>query len=161
LDAAFERVLDGRPSAVLIGGEAGVGKSRLGSEFTARARGAGAARGLCGDWLGPSAGGVPVAPFPGVLRGLGSVLGAARVAALLPGRSARELARLLPELGEPGTDADPDEARARMFEQALTLFEQLAESGSLVLVIEDMHWSDRSTRDLLAFLIGNQQILAD
>src|SRR5262249_58709307 len=35
------------------------------------------------------------------------------------------------------------------------------ESGSLVLVIEDMHSSDRSTRDLLAFLIGNQQILAD
>jgi DNA-binding NarL/FixJ family response regulator len=161
LDAAFERVRDGRPSAVLIGGEAGVGKSRLVSEFTARARAAGAARVLCGYCLELSAEGLPFAPFTGMLRELVHDLGADGVAALLPGRSARELARLLPELGEPGTYADPDEARARMFEQALTLFEQLAESGPLVLVIEDMHWSDRSTRDLLAFLIGNQQILAD
>jgi predicted ATPase len=40
LDAAFARVRDGRPSAVLIGGEAGVGKSRLVSEFAAGARAA-------------------------------------------------------------------------------------------------------------------------
>src|SRR5262249_51175933 len=83
----------------------------------------------------------------GVLRELVHDLGADGVAALLPGRSTRELARLLPELGEPGTHTDPDEARARMFEQALALFEQLAESGPLVLVIEDTHWSDQSTRD--------------
>ena len=48
-----------------------------------------------------------------------------------------------------------------MFEQALALFERLAGSGPFVLVIEDTHWSDRSTRDLLAFLVGNQQVLAD
>jgi hypothetical protein len=56
---------------------------------------------------------------------------------VLPGRSARELARLLPELGEPDTGVDPDEARARMFAQVLALFEHLAESGPLVLVVED------------------------
>jgi hypothetical protein len=160
LDAAFARVRDGRPSAVLIGGEAGVGKSRLVSEFAGRARAAGAARVLYGYCLELSAEGLPFAPFTGMLRELARELGADGVAALLPGGSARELARLLPELGEPGAHKDPDEARARMFEQALTLFEQLAESG-LVLVIEDMHWSDRSTRDLVAFLVGNQQILAD
>src|SRR6516165_2609979 len=159
LDAAFERVRGGRPSAVLIGGEAGVGKSRLVSEFAGRARAAGAARVLCGYCLELSADGLPFAPFTGVLRELVHHLGADGVAALLPGQGARELARLLPELGEPGTPADPDEARARMFEQALALFEHLAEGEPLVLVVEDMHWSDRSTRDLLAFLVGNQQVL--
>jgi DNA-binding CsgD family transcriptional regulator len=161
LDAAFARARGGRPSAVLIGGEAGVGKSRLVSEFAGRARAAGAARVLRGQCLELSAEGLPFAPFTGVLRELVRDLGADGVAALLPGRSARELARLLPELGEPDTRADPDEARARMFEQALALFEHLAESGPLILVVEDTHWSDRSTRDLLAFLIGNQYVLAD
>jgi len=161
LDAAFERVRGGRPSAVLIGGEAGVGKSRLVSEFAERARAAGAARVLRGHCLELSAGGLPFAPFTGVLRELVHDLGTDGVAALLPGRSTRELARLLPELGEPDTHADPDEARARMFEQVLALFEHLAEGGPLILVVEDTHWSDRSTRDLLAFLIGNQHVLAD
>jgi predicted ATPase len=161
LDAAVERVRGGRPSAVLIGGEAGVGKSRLVSEFAERARAAGAARVLRGHCLELSAEGLPFAPFTGVLRALVRDLGAAGVAALLPGRSARELGRLLPELGKPDAHADPDEARARMFEQVLALFEHLTGSGPLILVIEDMHWSDRSSRDLLAFLIGNQHVLAD
>ena len=56
-------------------------------------------------------------------------------------------------------EADPAVARARLFEQMLTLLERLAEAGPVVLVIEDAHWADRSTRDLLAFLIGNQQVL--
>jgi DNA-binding CsgD family transcriptional regulator/tetratricopeptide (TPR) repeat protein len=160
LDTAFERVRAGRPSAVLIGGEAGVGKSRLVSEFAGRARAAGADRVLRGHCLELSAEGLPFAPFTGVLRELVRDLGADGVAALLPGRNARELARLLPELGEPDAHADPGEARARMFEQVLALFEYLGESGPLILVVEDAHWSDRSTRDLLAFLIGNQHVLA-
>ena len=55
--------------------------------------------------------------------------------------------------------AGPDEggeARARLFEQMLLVLERLAEAGPVVLVIEDMHWADRSSRDLLAFLIRNQ-----
>ena len=60
------------------------------------------------------------------------------------------------------TPAGPDEAgeaRARLFEQMLLLLERLAEAGPVVLVIEDMHWADQSTRDLLAFLIRNQPSL--
>ena len=41
----------------------------------------------------------------------------------------------------------------------LTLLERLAEAGPVVMVIEDAHWADRSTRDLMAFLIRNQQAL--
>jgi predicted ATPase len=156
LDAAWERAGQGQPATVLIGGEAGIGKSRLAEEFGARARAAGAVRVLSGYCLDLSADGLPFAPFTGVLRELVRDLGADGLAALLPGQGARELARLLPELGEPGTGGDPGEARARMFEQVLALFERLAEAGPVVLVIEDAHWSDRSTRDLLAFLVANQ-----
>ena len=159
LDAALERVRGGQPSAVLIGGEAGVGKSRLAGEFGSRARAAGAARVLCGYCLDLSAEGLPFAPFTGVLRELVRELGADGLAALLPDQGARDLARLLPELGEPSGGGDPGEARARMFEQVLVLLEHLAGAGPVVLVIEDAHWSDRSTRDLLAFLVGNQQVL--
>ncbi len=159
LDAAFARVRLGEPSAVLIGGEAGVGKSRLAGESAARARAAGAARVLIGYCLELSAEGLPFAPFTGVLRELVRDLGADGVAALLPGGGVPDLAGLLPELGEPAVRADPGETRARMFEQALALLEHLAETGPVVLVIEDAHWSDRSTRDLLTFLVGNQQVL--
>ena len=159
LDAAFDRVRQGQPSAVLIGGEAGVGKSRLLTEFAARARAVGVTRVLYGYCLELSAEGLPFAPFTGVLRELVHGLGTDGVAALLPGRGARELARLVPELGEPDLHGDPGEARARMFEQVLALFGRLAEGGPVVLVIEDAHWSDRSTRDLLSFLVGNQRVL--
>ncbi len=155
----WDRFGKGRPSAVLVGGEAGVGKSRLAGEFGARAQAAGAARVLSGYCLDLSADGLPFAPFTGVLRELTRDLGADGLAALLPGQGARDLARLVPELGEPGTQGDPGEARARMFEQVLVLLERLADAGPVVLVIEDAHWSDRSTRDLLAFLIGNQHVL--
>src|SRR5215467_5056734 len=95
LDAALGRVRDGRPSAVLVGGEAGVGKSRLVGEFGARARAVGAVRVLSGYCLDLSAEGLPFAPFTGVLRELVRELGADGVAALLPGQGAGDLARLL------------------------------------------------------------------
>jgi predicted ATPase len=137
-----------------------VGKSRLAAEFGARAGAGGAARVLAGYCLDLSAEGLPFAPFTGVLRELVRELGADGLTALLPGHGARELARLVPELGEPGLQGDPGESRARMFGQVLALLGHLAEAGPVVLVIEDAHWSDRSTRDLLSFLIGNQHVLA-
>jgi DNA-binding CsgD family transcriptional regulator len=159
LEAALAQAGRGGSPAVMIGGEAGVGKSRLVREFAERARGAGA-RVLTGGCLELGADSVPFAPFIAVLRGLVRDLGAAGVAGLLPGGSAGELARLLPELGEPAGTDDPGQARARLFEQVLILLERLAEAGRVVLVLEDMHWADRSSRDLLAFLIGNQQSAA-
>ena len=78
----------------MIGGEAGVGKSRLVSEFAERSRGAGV-RALMGGCLELGADGLPFAPFTSALRELVRDLGAAGVAELLPGGAARELARLL------------------------------------------------------------------
>jgi ATP/maltotriose-dependent transcriptional regulator MalT len=155
LDSALDQTRRGSPSAIMVGGEAGVGKSRLVSGFADRSRGAGA-RVLMGGCLELGADGLAFAPFIAVLRELVRDLGAAGVAELLPGGAARELARLLPEFGEPARPEDAGEARARLFEQMLILVGRLAEAGPLVLVIEDMHWADRSTRDLLAFLIRSQ-----
>ncbi|HEY9245023.1 MAG TPA: AAA family ATPase, partial [Streptosporangiaceae bacterium] len=158
LDAALARAREGSSSALLIGGEAGIGKTRLITEFAAAASGAGA-RVLTGGCLDLGADGLPFAPFAAMLRELVRDMGAAGVAALLPGQATREFARLLPEFGEAAAEPDPGVARARLFEQMLTLLERLAETSPVVLIIEDAHWADRSTRDLAAFLIGSQQVL--
>ena len=159
LDAAFASVRQGGPSAVLLGGEAGVGKSRLVSEFGRTAAAAGA-RVLTGGCLELGTDGLPFAPFTAVLRDLVHEMGADAVASMLPGRTTRGLARLLPELGEPDTSGDPAEARARLFEEVLRALEHLTRHSPVVLVIEDAHWADRSSRDLLTFLIGNQRALS-
>jgi DNA-binding CsgD family transcriptional regulator len=163
LDAAFDSVRQGGPTAVLLGGEAGVGKSRLVSEFGRAATAAGA-RVLTGGCLELGTDGLPFAPFTAVLRDLVHELGADAVASMLPGRTTRGLARLLPELGEPDTSSDifldPGEARARLFEEVLSALDHLARHSPVVLVIEDAHWADRSSRDLLTFLIGNQRAIS-
>jgi predicted ATPase len=156
LAEAFAVAGRGGYPAVLIGGEAGAGKSRLLAEFTAATAGA---RVLAGGCLQLGADGLPFAPFTAMLRDLVRELGADTVIAMVPGRGARELARLLPELGEPEAGRDPGEARARLFEELLTLLEHLAEPGPVVLIVEDAHWADESTRNLLAFLIGQQRAL--
>ncbi len=167
LEAAFAAVRRGEPATVLLGGEAGVGKSRLAAEFTGRVRAQGG-RVLIGGCLELGADGLPFAPFTAVIRDLVRQDGAAAVIGLLGGR-AGEIGRLLPDLAraepEPaqtaGSAADtyPGEGRGRLFEQMLTLFEQLSAGGPVVLVVEDLHWADHSTTDLLSFLVSNQRVL--
>jgi DNA-binding CsgD family transcriptional regulator/tetratricopeptide (TPR) repeat protein len=158
LHAALAQAGSGEPRTVLVGGEAGVGKSRLVNEFAREAERK-AARVLAGGCLELSTDGLPFAPFTSVLRQLVRDLGADGVAGLLPSGTARELARLLPEFGAPDSSGDMGAARARLFEQMLILLEQLADRGPLVLIVEDAHWADRSTRDLLQFLIRNQRTI--
>jgi DNA-binding CsgD family transcriptional regulator/tetratricopeptide (TPR) repeat protein len=182
LETALETVRQGEPAAVLIGGEAGMGKTRLIGEFTTAVRGAGV-RVLTGACLELGADGLPFSPFTAMLRDLVREAGPDEVAGLLSGsgRAARELARLLPELTAERSPAAPGgaataavdgggtysagmtagEARAHLFEGFLTLLERLAAQRPLVLIIEDAHWADRSSRDLLAFLIGYQRAVGN
>ena len=102
-----------------------------------------------------SGAGLPYAPFAAALRELVRERGAAEVAALLPGQGAAELAALLPEFGALPSGADPETARARLFELLRALLEALAEQQPVVLVVEDVHWADRPTCDLLSFLVRN------
>jgi len=159
LEAAFATARQGGPSAVLLGGEAGVGKSRLVGEFAHAASAAGA-RVLTGGCLELGTDGLPFAPFTAILRDLVHEMGADAVASMLPGRTTRGLARLLPELGEPDTRGDAGEARARLFEEVLSVLEHLTRLSPVVLLIEDAHWADRSSRDLLTFLIANQRAVS-
>jgi DNA-binding CsgD family transcriptional regulator len=162
LSAAFQRAGGAGPAVVLIGGEAGVGKSRLVREFAAMARASGA-RVLEGGGQELGAEGLPLAAFVTALRRLVRDLGAEQVAEFLPGGS-RALARLLPALGEPEQDAEVDagSGRGRLFEEVLAVLERVADRQPLVLVVEDVHWADPSTWDLLVFLahnLGDAQVL--
>ena len=146
-------VSGGTPGTVLLGAEAGGGKSRLVAEFTSRV--GDRALVLAGGCVDLGATGLPYAPFTAALRELVRQRGAGEVAGLLPGGAAGELASLLPELGSPPAEGDPEMSRGRLFGLVLTLLERLACERPLVLVIEDVHWADRSSGDLLAFLVRN------
>jgi DNA-binding CsgD family transcriptional regulator/tetratricopeptide (TPR) repeat protein len=154
LEAAAARAANRDPTVVLVGGEAGVGKTRLIAELASRC-GADGMRVLSGGCVPVVEGGLPYAPMVEALRVLLADLGAHGVRQLV-GPSWPELARLLPSLGETETTGPPGQtAQARLFELLLGLLGRLGEQTPLVLVLEDLHWADRSTRDLLAFLVRN------
>ncbi|PJE96222.1 hypothetical protein CUT44_18985 [Streptomyces carminius] len=149
LTGALARTATGEPQAVVVAGEAGVGKTRLLEEFLAAARAAGAVTAV-GGCVEIGAEGLPFAPVSTVLRSLHRGLGAELTAAAAGQEG--ELARLLPELGEPTREWHEEDGRARLFELTARLLESLSRDRTLVLAVEDLHWADRSTRELLAYL---------
>jgi predicted ATPase len=96
LEAARGRAADGEPAVVLVGGEAGVGKTRLVAELTRRCARDGT-RVLVGGCVPVGDGALPYAPVVEALRALPDELGVDAVSALA-GPSSQELARLLPSL---------------------------------------------------------------
>src|SRR6266542_3503660 len=132
LRAALERAAAGEP-AVVVAGEAGVGKTRLVAELLHDAADGGVVA-LTGGCLDVGDGVLAYAPLVEALRQLARVLE--------PG----ELERVLG-----GARAAP----ARLFELLLGVLHRLAGRGPLLLVVEDLHWADQSTRDLLGFLVRN------
>jgi DNA-binding CsgD family transcriptional regulator/tetratricopeptide (TPR) repeat protein len=158
LGAALVAAGAGEPQAVLIGGEAGVGKTRLTEEFLTAAQAAGAVTAV-GGCVEIGADGLPFAPISTALRALYRTLGAELTAAAA-GQEA-ELARLLPELADTGgslpRDPHDEDGRVRLFELTARLLERLGADRTLVVVLEDLHWADRSTRELLAYLFRSLQ----
>ncbi len=156
--SAADAAASGQPWGALIGGEAGVGKTRLVEEVSARLRERG--------WLVLEGGSValgddslPFGPIVQALRALVRQLDPDRIAAAA-GPSLPELARLLPELsGIAGDAVVPATAgewlQGRIFGGILRLLGGLGQTAPILLVIEDLQWSDRSTRDMLAFLARN------
>jgi DNA-binding CsgD family transcriptional regulator len=149
-----------RPTLVLLGGESGVGKTRLIGELVERLASAEEADGprgalvLRGEGVEQGDGELPYAPLRSALRPLVRARHPA-LDALAPGIR-RQLAALLPALGlDEGLargDREDPAGQLGLFEAVLELLDRLSESEPVVLILEDMHWADRSTRTFVAFL---------
>src|SRR5712692_3117244 len=155
--AAFSQLVgslqQGQPQAVLVVGEAGIGKTRLASEFVAWARAQGAEV-LSGHALEMD-GRLPYQPLVEALRVRLEEENAPED--LLEDLWLAELARLLPELRVRYPDlAAPTEdelaAKIRLFEAVARLFDALAQRAPLVLFLEDLHWIDGASLDLVRYL---------
>jgi DNA-binding CsgD family transcriptional regulator/tetratricopeptide (TPR) repeat protein len=159
LDELLGEARAGEPVTVLICGEAGAGKTRLVDEVVAatRARGTRTLEGSCAPVGGTS---FAFAPFVGALRPVVEELVARGRDS---GRSvAPRLARLVsgPVDGAASRDppsADPlgGSAQLRLFEQVLDTLDRAAVPTGLLVVIEDLHWADPSSRGLFDFLSRN------
>ena len=141
---------EGHPTHALISGDAGVGKTRLVSELAARAADHHftVLSGRCAE-LGES---IPYLPLADALRDATS--GPEPDQALQAAIAARPvLGRLLPDREASPAPADvPGLAQQLLFGAVLGMLAELAAQRPVLLVLEDLHWADRSTRDLLTFL---------
>ncbi len=155
LDGALGRAAAGVPAFTFVAGESGVGKSRLVAELESRARNAGA-RVFVGHCLELGGAAIPYAPLVDALRPIARELVecGSDLAEALPPASRAALAELMPEFRAAGTAPEGDGThQARVFEALLALIERLGRVQPVVLVLEDLHWADQSTRDFLTFLV--------
>ena len=153
LTGALDSAIGGEPALVLLGGEAGVGKTRLVAEAAERARDAGA-RVLMGACVELGGEGLPFTPLADALRSLMRDTAPEQLDEFV-GAARPELARLLPELDPDRTpgSAPLGGGTDRLMELVLGVIERIAADAPLMLVIEDLHWADRSTLDLVALIV--------
>src|ERR1700752_3114834 len=137
LELAAREASSGRPALVLLGGDSGVGKTRLVNEFEQRLRnGDPAPLFLHGGGVDQGDGELPYAPLLGALRPL--VRERHPALAALSAGSRTQLAGLLPGLDDDGRAAQRDDpsAQLRLFEALLELLDLLSESSPLILILE-------------------------
>lgn len=161
LRASLERAEVGVAGAVLVSGDAGVGKSRLLDELgrVAQSRGGMVLSGRCLD-VGET--GLPYLPFVEILVHLNrldpaSVRRWPALARLLPESSmpARpEPMNTSPRPGAANSAPERDLGQLQLFDALFSLLADLSGDRCVVLVVEDLHWADSSTRALLSFLIS-------
>ena len=145
LAETFAVVRTGNSCTVLLGGDAGVGKTTVVEAFCTRL--GDAARVVRGQSVPLGGDGLAYVPIITALRELRQQVGDAALVEWA-GPGAGVVGRLLPELaGGNGAD-DP----LRLFEAVAEILEHAAARRPLVVVLEDLHWADASTRHLIAFL---------
>ncbi len=146
LREAYDNLGPSAGRVLVVGGEAGAGKTRLVTEFVKGVEGARVLQGGCLE-LGEAL--MPLAPLAGILRQLGDEFEDDAAEVLGP-----ELTGFLP--GRAGGPLDSQwNGQAAMFDAFRTLVDRLAAERPLVVVLEDLHWSDRSTLDLLVWIVRN------
>ncbi|HZU71789.1 MAG TPA: BTAD domain-containing putative transcriptional regulator [Acidimicrobiales bacterium] len=153
LEAAWQRASTGRRQVAGISGEPGIGKTRLAGELAQAvvANGGSVMAGRCRRQAV-----LPYEPVAEALLGFAASQGADRLASHAGGRRS-ELARVLPSLfpddgGWPEPAAGQGEDRFRLFEAVSATLASIASGATLVLVVDDAHWADRSTVLLLHHL---------
>jgi DNA-binding CsgD family transcriptional regulator len=154
LGGCLERAIAGSGSLVMVAGEAGIGKTQTLREFSATARERGAVTlwgsSFEGDWH------PPYGPWVEALGDLVRSLEPERLRQAL-GRGAPVMARLLPgldaALGEVAQVAElsPEEERFRLFEAVAQFLVAVALWEPVVLVLDDLHWTDRDSLQLFAY----------
>ena len=153
LMSRYQQARQGQPQAVLLVGEAGIGKTRLASEFVAWAavQGAEVLRGHAFE-LG---GRLPYQPLVEALRTRLEAENAPED--LVEDLWLAELSRLLPELrlrypDLPAPTQDELSGKLRLFEAVARLLDALAERAPVVLLLDDLQWIDGASLDLLRYL---------
>ncbi|MDO9355404.1 MAG: AAA family ATPase, partial [Solirubrobacteraceae bacterium] len=154
LESALTRSTGGELQTVVLGGEPGIGKTRLCSELAQRAHAAGALVlfGRCDE--------EPLLPHQPFIEGLRQYIAGADPVALGAqlGPGGGELLRILPELAArvPSlpvpVQGDPEGARFRLFEAVGSLLANVCRQRPVVLVLDDLHWADKPTLLLLRYL---------
>lgn len=150
--AALDAARAGQGRLLLLLGEAGVGKTRLGDELAARAQDLGlpVLVGRCHE----SQRLLPLAPWTEALRRAGVLADGPLLEALAPWRA--DLASLLPELApaapRPAHEGSALARQARLFEALIRLLGRLASRAPTLLRIEDLHWADAPSLGLLGAL---------
>jgi DNA-binding SARP family transcriptional activator len=156
LVAALRDALSGRGRLVVVGGEPGIGKSRLAEELSRSAASAGAKIhwGRCWE----AGGAPPYWPWVQVLRACVRERGAEQLADEL-GPGAADVAELvpdvrqrLPELPAPVESADPQQARFRLFDSVAGFLTSASRARPMVIVLDDLNWADKGSLLLLEFV---------
>jgi DNA-binding CsgD family transcriptional regulator len=155
LRRALDDALTGRGRLVLLAGEPGIGKTRLAEELAAEATQQGCRVLWANCWEGESASGFW--PWIQLLRAYAREQERAALRAVL-GDTGADVLRLVPELGvwfpELGVPADElgEGDRLRLFDGVATFWKRAAASETLVLVLDDLHWCDPTSLQLLRFV---------
>ena len=152
LEDALLAAHGGESRLVALGGDAGMGKTRLADELAKQAQ----RLGWTVLWGACSASELPV-PYLPLVEALGNYLSSqdpARIGDSL-GAARRELAQLFPQLGDDAPVipvGDPTQAKLRLFEAVVGMLAMAARDQGLLLIVEDVHWADTATRELLDHL---------
>ncbi|HEV2637928.1 MAG TPA: AAA family ATPase [Actinocrinis sp.] len=148
---------DRRPATLFLAGEAGVGKTRLLGRFAEQAAGAGAFV-LHGECIGLGGGVIPYAPLIEALRLFVGRVGEDE-ARRLAGEGWTQLRALIsdftgrePDLRRPGILG----SQIQVFGTVMRVLRHLGDHRPVVLIFENMHWTDPSTLDLVSYLTRSE-----